>query len=453
MKTKYLVSRQNIPEDGSYEIIDNLALNLRASPADQLLVFPDVHYKRGSNVTNGLLTASDTYIYPSMLGVANCGYTWGIIRCERCVTNAEIAGIFEQLASTMHEHTLPTRISEKELWLEFKAELKRSWDNGSDAQIFKFLQIKSFESLLKTFGKFFPREVFKSATKSLGTLGGGNHFMEAHEIIENYSSNFEAGDKVFILHSDSVSVGSKVYLLFSNLADLNSISGRRRYLVKLVNRYRQFKYFLKHAELSLAYVRDVYCLLFNPDPMRAISYKSRLGKLLLINFYFCSIFGEMNRRRIVLSLENKHESGTKLQVEIHGSDSHDSISLEEKDQKLELVQRNGVQKLKDNDFFVLPGALGTYSYIMKGTSSKENYRSVNHGVGRIHDKHIARELFETPQDNSQFPTLPVFRLSNVSLSEQHPKSFKSVDDIITEMARYELAEKGALLKPICSIKA
>ena len=149
MRTKYLVSRQYIPQDGSHEIIENLALNLRASPADQLLVFPDVHYKRGSNVTNGLLTASDTYIYPSMLGVANCGYTWGRIRCEECVTNADIACIFQQLASTMHEHTLPTRISEKELWLEFKSELKKSWDNGSDAQMFEFLQIRSFESLLE----------------------------------------------------------------------------------------------------------------------------------------------------------------------------------------------------------------------------------------------------------------------------------------------------------------
>lgn len=453
MKIKYLVSPKNIPDDGSDHIINNLAANLISSPDDQILVFPDVHYKKGSNVTNGLLTASDTYIYPSMLGVANCGYTWGKLRSENYITNEEVSSAFQQLAASLYEYKLPAPIPNDELWAEFKSELKKSWEDGEGSLVFNHLKIKSFDSLLIHFQKYFPKDILKSAAFSLGTLGGGNHFFEAHEVIGNTSMSFQKGEKIFILHSDSVSVGSKVYLLFSNLSDLRGISGVRGFAVRLVNRYRQMKYFINHAEFSFSYLKDLYCLLIDPNPMRAIDFRSKLGKLLLMNFYFASIFGEMNRRRIVGHLSEIIGDRDDLDVVILGSDSHDSISIETNGYKEEVVQRNGVQKLKPNGLFILPGALGTYSYVLKGRSGIENYYSVNHGVGRVHDKHLARDMFENPQTDNDILTLEIFRLSNSSLSEQHPKAFKSVDDIIADMEGFELADKIALLKPICSIKA
>ena len=76
MSIKYLVEENLIPDDGSKEIIENFS-NKTADETLELLVYPDVHYKKGARVANGMLTASKTSIYPAMLGVANCGFAFG----------------------------------------------------------------------------------------------------------------------------------------------------------------------------------------------------------------------------------------------------------------------------------------------------------------------------------------------------------------------------------------
>ena len=82
MSLKYLVNSIYIPDDNSTEIIEKFAQN---SGAD-ILVFPDVHMKKGSMIANGVLVSSDYNIYLACLGVENCGYTFGKIEN----TNEEI---------------------------------------------------------------------------------------------------------------------------------------------------------------------------------------------------------------------------------------------------------------------------------------------------------------------------------------------------------------------------
>ena len=65
MSIKYLVKEELIPDDGSKEIIENFYNKTEDKTLD-LLVYPDVHYKKGARVVNGMLTASDNMIYPSI---------------------------------------------------------------------------------------------------------------------------------------------------------------------------------------------------------------------------------------------------------------------------------------------------------------------------------------------------------------------------------------------------
>ena len=75
MSLKYLISKELIPNDGSISIIEEFEKNTNAD----ILVFPDVHFKRGAMIANGMLISSQYNIYLSCLGVENCGFTFGKI--------------------------------------------------------------------------------------------------------------------------------------------------------------------------------------------------------------------------------------------------------------------------------------------------------------------------------------------------------------------------------------
>ena len=79
MQLKWFVDRDLLPNDGSEEIILKIAEALLKDETAEIEIFPDVHYKKGSRVTNGLLIKSEKWLYPACFGVENCGFTFGVI--------------------------------------------------------------------------------------------------------------------------------------------------------------------------------------------------------------------------------------------------------------------------------------------------------------------------------------------------------------------------------------
>ena len=115
MSIKYLVKEELIPDDGSKEIIENFYKNTQDETLD-LLVYPDVHYKKGARVVNGMLTASDNYIYPAMLGVANCGFTFGKLENVTIKDRDKLEQSFEMYSKILKAYNYTKMYSNEEIY-------------------------------------------------------------------------------------------------------------------------------------------------------------------------------------------------------------------------------------------------------------------------------------------------------------------------------------------------
>lgn len=439
MIVKLLVDKKLIPNDGSKHIL-NMFENKLDAKHSKVIIYPDIHYKRGSRVVNGMLYCSDKYILPAGLGVDNCGFTVGKIITK--LSDEELQESFMRYTSNRRRK----QYKEEEIKKIFTEYIKQ--DFSEKKELYRFLGIDTIENLLLITDKIMSKDILNLATASLGQLGGGNHFFELHEVIEsNDEKYFAKGDKICFLHSDSIAVGDYVNCLFSNLSELDVVEKSRERKRKF--RKIQIEFFAKNG-LLFRDTKNVCKLLFSQKDYRVLDMNSETGKLLFLYHNFAAVFGDMNRDAII----NEWASLSNISYKKLFSHSHDSISVEVYDGKSLIMQRNGVQYLANDDYYVLPGAMGTYAYILRNPRNKKAYYSANHGTGRFHDKHIARKIYskeETIQDLKK-KKIKFYKIGNGNIAEQSYKAFKSVDGIISEMKKRNLGKVVVKMQPFAIMK-
>ena len=455
MSIKYLVEENLIPHDGSKEIINNFYTKTKDKNLE-IVIYPDVHYKKGARIVNGMLTASDSFIYPAMLGVANCGFTFGRVKNVFIDDREKLEETFNEYSKILKAYNSTYIYTENEIYNKFYDYLEKFYYDEKYKYLFEFVGIDSLEDLKKSVKEVLTKKQIDTARKTLGTLGGGNHFFELQYVEESYNKDFLKGEIIFILHSDSIAVGDRINLLFSNLSELDRLKFKPKgELIRLVNRLRQIKYFMLKTKLFWKEPKEVLNLIFSNNDFRTINANTNTGKTLIKAFFLASIFGDMNRDTILENYEKVAKNIIPdIKLEILGSHSHDSLMVEKYEDKYKIVQRNGVQRVKEDKYFVLPGALGTESYIMENPYNENIFYSSNHGVGRFLDKHIAKKEFDenTTEVELKKRNMKLYRVGNGNISEQNPNAFKDVSKVTEIMKKKNIGKKAAKLRPICSMK-
>ncbi|MDR1523398.1 MAG: RtcB family protein [Endomicrobium sp.] len=439
MGVKYFVDENLIPKDGSREIISKFNKEVDFDH-NEIFIYPDVHYKRGARVVNGMLISSDKHVFPACLGVDNCGFTFGKINNTN---ELEVQTSFENYSKLLKDYVAFENYSEEYMYDLFTKYLEIDFIKNSS--LYNFLNIKTIDKAIKLAKNTLSDKIMALARQSLGSLGGGNHFFEIHGIIEIFEDNivFNKGDYIFILHSDSVGVGDHINLLYSNLSEWFFLKGYEGFKKRFSFRFYQILCFALRGLVSF----ETFKLLYSQTDYRTIKAYSRIGKSLIFAHNLASLFGEMNRDLIIKNWAKTQN----LDVKIISSFSHDGIRIENINR---IVHRNGVQFLGDAKYFVLPSAMGGFSYIMENSFNKSAFYSSNHGVGRTQDKHIARENYnekDTCMDLEE-GRVKLYRVGAGSMAEQNKKAFKDTQSIIDSMNKYKLGKKIARTKPIAIIK-
>ena len=443
MIVNYLVDKKYIPNDGSLKIIDGLSRKLDEKHS-RITIYPDVHYKKGSRVVNGMIYSSDKYILPACLGVENCGYTVALISSK--LSDEQICN---SLAKYARNKAMCKRYAPQFVFEMFENYLTK--DYKKKTELYKFLGYDDIKHLIKSAEKYLTEEIIDKATTSLGVLGSGNHFFEVHEIVESKNDfDLAVGDKVCVLHSDSILVGDYINLVFSNLSELDLFKGQPDLFYKrMLVREEQLRFFFRHR-LSVKDVVDMIRLIYSQKDYRLINMNSRIGKILLIYHNLASIFGDMNRDIIISEWANL--SG--IEYKQLFSHPHDNISVEKYNNVYTIVQRNGVQNMQKDDFFFLPGAMGTPAYFFFNPKENRVFCSANHGTGRFDDKHIARSIYTKYETISELENkkIKLYKIGNGNIAEQNYKAFKDVDLIAKEMEKYGLGNVAAKTRPIAIVK-
>ena len=175
-----------------------------------------------------------------------------------------------------------------------------------------------------------------------------------------------------------------------------------------------------------------------------------MGRELLFDHNLAYIFGQINRNEI---LHNWAEIND-IELEVLFSHAHDNISVEKYDAVTMFIQRNGVQYIGKDSYYLLPGAMGTPAFIFENSYNGHAYYSANHGTGRFQDKHIARKMYDDVQTVNELEqsNILLFRVGNGNMSEQNAHAFKNVSEISEIMSKYKLGKKVVKMVPLAVVK-
>jgi tRNA-splicing ligase RtcB len=228
--------------------------------------------------------------------------------------------------------------------------------------------------------------------KQFGTLGSGNHFFEL--------CLDERGRVWVVLHSGSRGIGNQ-------LAQ-GHIAKARRLAKDLELRLEDpdLAYFMEGTPEFDAYIADMCWAQDYARANRDQMMDSAMGEMLA----FLG-FGRETRRI------NCHHNFT--QREMHGG--------------TELwITRKGAIKADVGDLGVIPGSMGTRSYIVQGKGSEDSWMSCSHGAGRRHSRTQAKKLFTSADLANQMAGKVWLAKRADALVDEIPSAYKDIDQVMKD---------------------
>jgi len=139
------------------------------------------------------------------------------------------------------------------------------------------------------------------------------------------------------------------------------------------------------------------------------------------------------------------------QIEVVGhvtSCHHNYVSIENHFGEDVYVTRKGAIKAGHNDIGIIPGSMGTKSYIIKGLGNSSSFNSCSHGAGRKMSRTKAKSLFTS--DDLVQQTKGVECRKDSGVVDEIPSAYKDIDEVMRNQE--DLVEITSVIKQILCIK-
>ena len=248
------------------------------------------------------------------------------------------------------------------------------------------------------------------AAKQFGTLGSGNHFFEL--CVD------ERGRCWVVLHSGSRGIGNQ--LAQAHIAKARKLAADA--MLKLED--PDLAYFVQSTPEFDMYIAD---MLWAQDYARA-NRDQMMDNAMREVFAFLG-FGRETRRI------NCHHNFTQPEV-------HDGRHL--------WVTRKGAIKADVGDLGVIPGSMGTGSYIVAGKGNPVSWMSCSHGAGRRHSRTQAKKLFNAADLATQMAGKVWLSNRADALVDEIPSAYKDIDQVMADQA--DLVEILHTLRQVLNYK-
>lgn len=194
----------------------------------------------------------------------------------------------------------------------------------------------------------------------IGTLGGGNHFIELQEDDEGYLA--------IMVHTGSRNFGYKICNYFNEEA--RELNARWYSSVPL--------------DYDLAFLPD--------DSNEGALYIKWMG--LAIEFAKENRNVIMKRVKEILALHVSKYLNLETLWLMEVDCNHNYAKIETHYGEVVWVHRKGAIRVREEELGIIPGAMGSYSYIVKGSGNEESFQSCSHGAGRRMSRSHARENYQ-----------------------------------------------------------
>lgn len=256
-------------------------------------------------------------------------------------------------------------------------------------------------------------EEFASARCQLGTLGGGNHFIEIQQGSDN---------RIWLMvHSGSRNLGYKVAAHYNKLA-MQRVAGQGKEAIP------------KAWQLAMLPVRD------------------RLGQQYLAEMEYCVAFARANRAAMMAVF-------AEIVAEVSGCDrfeapldvAHNYAAREEHFGRQVWVHRKGATRAFAGELGIIPGSQGSCSYIVRGLGNAQSFMSCSHGAGRVLGRKEAQRVLDLQAEIKKLDALQVVHgLRHRADLEEAPGAYKDINRVMANQR--DLIETVVALRPLAVLK-
>ena len=390
-------------EEGALRQAENLATH----PAifHHVALMPDAHQGYGMPI-GGVVAAKDAVI-PSAVGVD--------IGCGMIATETDIPA---------------ERFADMAFRRAFQEKLKARIPVGEGVSHRLAQKWEGFEEYIANNGMRADLWPSKLDRQNLGSLGGGNHFIELQKTTAlDGTGEPEGGAKVWLMiHSGSRNLGKRIEEHYHRKAS------------RLCTRYH-----VPLADPDLAFLP-----IEEPD-----------GHYYFTDMLFALRYAKENRRRMMEAMKETlaefvPEANFVRTIDIH----HNYAAFEEHFGEKVCVHRKGATSAKLDEIGIIPGSMGTASYIVRGLGNRESFMSCSHGAGRRMSRVAAsRDLTVGECDKAmegivcerwrKYRGFSKKARGGFDLSEA-PQAYKDIEDVIA--SERDLVEPLVRLVPLASLK-
>ena len=267
--------------------------------------------------------------------------------------------------------------------------------------------------------------------RSLGTLGGGNHFIEVDRAAD--------GTAYLVIHSGSRNLGLQVAKYYQNLAiDLNK--GKEEYLAKRDALIAEYKATGRRTEIQAALKKLKWQEKKATIPEDLCFVYGQFLSDYLHDVEICQRFARQNR-----------ELMAKILLERTGLDAGDAFhTVHNYIDTQEMILRKGAIAAHAGELVLIPINMRDGSVLARGRGNPEWNVSAPHGAGRIMSRTTAKETLDLEEYRREMEGIYTTSVNEATIDEA-PMAYKSLGDIIDVIS--ESVDVIEVLKPIYNFKA
>lgn len=273
----------------------------------------------------------------------------------------------------------------------------------------------------------------KRLERSIGTLGGGNHFIEI--------DSDDEGNKYLIIHTGSRNLGKQVAEYYQRLA-VEIMQGKDKLYAMQEQLIEDYKKQGRKKEIEKA-IKELHRT-FNPNPLgipKELCYLTgKYRDQYLHDMEICKEYAVLNRNAIASIILDAMKWKS-----LGGFETiHNYIEIESN------MVRKGAISAKDGELLLIPINMRDGCIIGKGKGNEDWNCSAPHGAGRIMSRSKAKEILSI--DEFKDTMKDIFTTSvNQSTIDESPMVYKSIDEIVNNIK--DTVDIVKIIKPVYNFKA
>lgn len=351
-----------------------------------LALMPDLHGGKGMPI--GTVLATKDVVIPNAVGVD--------IGCGMCAVKTNIK-----------VETIEQEVLRKKIMRGIRKQIPLGMEHHKEAQEEKYMPANHDVDSMTI-----VKRQYVSATKQVGTLGGGNHFIELQRDDEGWLW--------IMIHSGSRNLGKQVCDYYSRVAMILN----ERYFSSV------------KPELNLPFL-----------PLKTKEFNEYWSEM-----QYCIDFGLCNRNLIMQRIEEViSDSIPNVEFEPMINIAHNYAAWETHFDEACIVHRKGATSAKMGEIGIIPGSQGTSSYIVEGLGNPLSFMSCSHGAGRVMSRTEAVKSLNLAEEIQKLDEKGIVHaIRCLEDLEEASSAYKNIEKVIEQEA--DLVKIKTRLFPMAVIK-